>query len=294
MVFVCTGDGPRAVAASMAASLGLFLFSVLFGGGWDRESMSSGWYYDEMEEYHIHRRERYHSKHRHRPGRNGRPRSPPPTYSPSPLGGTPSWSFIHCSILLLLLGIAVLFYLHKTTNVFSRLFAGLQEAGHRLAELLEGWAGEQRWQAGPQVGQGFAPRGRARERATASYVDKLPTEVFVSEESLNAWSISSLKEELRRLQRLADLRMNFSGGSAPRTTYQMLNHGVSMEKSELVAAVVKARGGDSGISCIVCLANYENGETLRVLPCGHRFHCDCVDRWLVQQSRTCPLCSKRA
>lgn len=281
------------MAASMVASLGLFLFSALFGGGWDRESTSSGWYYDEMEEYHIHRRERYHSKHRHRPTRNGQRRSPP-TYSPSLLGGSPSWPFIHCSILLLLLGIAVLFYLHRTNDVFSRLVARLQEAGHRLAELLEWWSGAQRWRAGPQMGHGNAPRRRSRERATVSYVDKLPAEVFVSEESLNMWSVSSLKEELRRLQRLADLRMNFSGGSVPRTTYQMLNHGVSMEKSELVAAVVKARGGDSGTSCTVCLANYENGDTLRVLPCGHRFHSDCVDRWLVQQSRTCPLCSKRA
>ncbi|KAK9732597.1 hypothetical protein RND81_04G008800 [Saponaria officinalis] len=42
--------------------------------------------------------------------------------------------------------------------------------------------------------------------------------------------------------------------------------------------------------CAVCLGLFEAGEALRLLPaCGHVFHVDCVDRWLVGQT-TCPLC----
>ncbi|MCO5586177.1 hypothetical protein L7F22_040116 [Adiantum nelumboides] len=41
--------------------------------------------------------------------------------------------------------------------------------------------------------------------------------------------------------------------------------------------------------CCICLSTYEDGVELRELPCGHHFHCGCVDRWLHMNS-TCPLC----
>ncbi|CAF2164711.1 hypothetical protein YC2023_090649 [Brassica napus] len=42
--------------------------------------------------------------------------------------------------------------------------------------------------------------------------------------------------------------------------------------------------------CIICLSNFEEGETVKVIPhCGHLFHVDCVDKWL-NSHVTCPLC----
>ncbi|KAL8141660.1 hypothetical protein V2J09_014692 [Rumex salicifolius] len=41
--------------------------------------------------------------------------------------------------------------------------------------------------------------------------------------------------------------------------------------------------------CCICLSAYEDGTELRELPCGHHFHCSCVDKWLYINS-TCPLC----
>jgi len=32
--------------------------------------------------------------------------------------------------------------------------------------------------------------------------------------------------------------------------------------------------------CLICQSDYEEGENLRVLPCSHRFHRDCIDQWL--------------
>ncbi|MBU38167.1 MAG: hypothetical protein CMA59_01435 [Euryarchaeota archaeon] len=42
-------------------------------------------------------------------------------------------------------------------------------------------------------------------------------------------------------------------------------------------------------SCTICLGDYESGEELRLLPCGHCFHAECVDAWL-QINRICPIC----
>ncbi|XP_012086976.1 E3 ubiquitin-protein ligase At1g12760 isoform X2 [Jatropha curcas] len=41
--------------------------------------------------------------------------------------------------------------------------------------------------------------------------------------------------------------------------------------------------------CCICLSAYDDGVELRELPCGHHFHCACVDKWLYINA-TCPLC----
>eukprot|EP00922_Rhytidocystis_sp_ex-Travisia-forbesii_P035321 GHVS01052410.1.p1 GENE.GHVS01052410.1~~GHVS01052410.1.p1 ORF type:complete len:449 (+),score=55.41 GHVS01052410.1:486-1832(+) len=41
-------------------------------------------------------------------------------------------------------------------------------------------------------------------------------------------------------------------------------------------------------SCSICLCEYEEEEMLRILPCGHGFHAQCVDVWLATRA-VCPL-----
>ncbi|XP_015973732.1 RING-H2 finger protein ATL66 [Arachis duranensis] len=48
------------------------------------------------------------------------------------------------------------------------------------------------------------------------------------------------------------------------------------------------RGG--ALECCICLSAFRDGEKLKTLPgCKHRFHCECVDKWLTNHS-SCPLC----
>lgn len=44
------------------------------------------------------------------------------------------------------------------------------------------------------------------------------------------------------------------------------------------------------IDCSICLAEFVEGEKVKVLPeCSHSFHADCIDAWLVSNP-SCPSC----
>lgn len=45
-----------------------------------------------------------------------------------------------------------------------------------------------------------------------------------------------------------------------------------------------------GTDCSVCLSEFEEDESLRLLPkCSHAFHVNCIDMWLLSH-KNCPLC----
>ncbi|KAL8953919.1 MAG: hypothetical protein Q9222_000206 [Ikaeria aurantiellina] len=47
---------------------------------------------------------------------------------------------------------------------------------------------------------------------------------------------------------------------------------------------------DNGLACSVCTDDFSKGQDVRVLPCNHKFHPECIDPWLLNVSGTCPLC----
>jgi len=72
-----------------------------------------------------------------------------------------------------------------------------------------------------------------------------------------------------------------------------LNSGI--KKKEMVALPTSTYSHESGSpsstsSCVICLAEFCNGDQIRFLPkCNHHFHVVCIDKWLLSHS-SCPTC----
>ncbi|GAA5867120.1 hypothetical protein JCM3774_004401 [Rhodotorula dairenensis] len=65
------------------------------------------------------------------------------------------------------------------------------------------------------------------------------------------------------------------------------------QSSATVDAIIAATPMESDSeSCPICLTEFEDGDELRILPCDerHRFHSECIDPFLLNVSRLCPLC----
>ena len=41
--------------------------------------------------------------------------------------------------------------------------------------------------------------------------------------------------------------------------------------------------------CPVCMEKMSTNDIVRTLPCFHRLHRDCIDKWL-EYKKTCPIC----
>ena len=110
-------------------------------------------------------------------------------------------------------------------------------------------------------------------------VNALAIEEFHDDATLRAWPVKRLMEELKQARRNAPVDTSILEGPMP------------LEKEELVAALRFARGGGTGRTGNICITDHEEGDSYRVLPCGHRFHIECVDKWLRSTSLRCPLCN---
>ncbi|PVV02553.1 hypothetical protein BB560_002989 [Smittium megazygosporum] len=42
--------------------------------------------------------------------------------------------------------------------------------------------------------------------------------------------------------------------------------------------------------CAMCIDDFVKGDQIRILPCTHGFHKNCIDEWLLNQSALCPMC----
>lgn len=151
---------------------------------------------------------------------------------------------------------------------------GLSWQGLRrlLFQGAHGQAGNARQQQGRGQQQGRPQH--ATMDMVSSTLQKLPTEDYAGEAELEKMSVHGLKG------RLANLKIPTDG---------------VLEKRELIALLAEA-GGSSSTSCSICFEDYCRGDAVRVLPCKHRFHIECIDKWFYSSTDytrppACPLCN---
>jgi Ring finger domain len=95
--------------------------------------------------------------------------------------------------------------------------------------------------------------------------------------------------------RLSDLAQLVHAAPRRRSARQVSSNDIQALPTYKYKARAKPVGTESDDSkgdkhdCMVCLCEFESGETLRILPCLHRYHRSCIDRWLLQHG-TCPVC----
>ena len=65
--------------------------------------------------------------------------------------------------------------------------------------------------------------------------------------------------------------------------------GSAQSKQGTNPAKGEANDADNGLACSVCTDDFVKGQDIRVLPCKHKFHPECIDPWLLNVSGTCPL-----
>jgi hypothetical protein len=66
-------------------------------------------------------------------------------------------------------------------------------------------------------------------------------------------------------------------------------HIINKLKSDLITNEIASNLKDNNLVCGICLENYIVDQLRRELPCGHRFHANCIDHWLRTQSTNCPI-----
>eukprot|EP00405_Crypthecodinium_cohnii_P017862 CAMPEP_0206459306 /NCGR_PEP_ID=MMETSP0324_2-20121206/24099_1 /ASSEMBLY_ACC=CAM_ASM_000836 /TAXON_ID=2866 /ORGANISM="Crypthecodinium cohnii, Strain Seligo" /LENGTH=247 /DNA_ID=CAMNT_0053930835 /DNA_START=63 /DNA_END=806 /DNA_ORIENTATION=+ len=86
--------------------------------------------------------------------------------------------------------------------------------------------------------------------------------------------------------RMDILQMLFSTQQAPQGIRPE-----TVQRRTITTEFKKAHASDNeeARKCMICLDFFEEGTELRILPCLHRYHRQCIDSWF-EHNRCCPVC----
>jgi hypothetical protein len=198
------------------------------------------------------------------------------TSSSSPLGPSPSTA-------------VAMIILYSITGVITALFLIIIITGairaHRHPDRY-----------GPRDGLGRPRQSRAKGIARAM-LDSIPIVKFGENEPPKPTDIelASHHEEQRDENQgdhtaAADQTKTPGSTVAETAATQMRNLPEGIAPAENSTSSRKDGDTSQALGCSICTDDFERGQDIRVLPCDHKFHPECVDPWLLNVSGTCPLC----
>lgn len=141
--------------------------------------------------------------------------------------------------------------------------------------------------------------GIKRLKVPKEHIEKMPVYIYKCEEVINGTNgpaekrmsvpISSAKNGTQLSVALS--RPKSAAGNVHCADAPTASTGESQSSSSSIASHVYRPHSQS--SCPICLEDFEPGITaVRELPCGHIFHPECIDSFLVNNSSLCPMCKK--
>merc|ERR1712167_15636 len=60
--------------------------------------------------------------------------------------------------------------------------------------------------------------------------------------------------------------------------------------SAMLKQLIQEARADEALECSICVEQYEAGEQVATLCCGHNYHPACIHNWLTTGKATCPMC----
>jgi E3 ubiquitin-protein ligase RNF13 len=93
-------------------------------------------------------------------------------------------------------------------------------------------------------------------------------------------SFMPIRKKLKQLNKEAMKNLDMKN----RATYHAQQGSTAMKEQ----AVLNDARMDN--SCTICIAAFQNKQKLRLTPCGHAFHADCMGPWLLSGKNHCPSC----
>jgi E3 ubiquitin-protein ligase RLIM len=129
--------------------------------------------------------------------------------------------------------------------------------------------------------------------------DNLETGFVMTEDSIQTISSSDSPPEGRQESRSTTPATSDESDSLPFIDqFFHLNEGDHNQPTGLTKqqidnlAVRDFDANDAPKTCTICVAEYTEGNKIRILPCSHEYHVHCIDRWLFENS-TCPICRRQ-
>ena len=153
---------------------------------------------------------------------------------------------------------------------------------------------------GPRRVIGRTRQGRAKGLARAM-LETLPIVKFGDKEEDDKNAVQGRDVELADASKnAAPTTENHGDGASTSNTAAPADSGPDLVRTEAAADSEQRAEGDgtaadtgdnteNGLACSVCTDDFIKGQDIRVLPCKHKFHPECIDPWLLNVSGTCPL-----